>query len=433
MEELKNFDIQEALESLYAWLVANVLTVDSLIQIGATLTLLFFAYIFARRANKGLQEQIEKEHKSKWQKSLFSMVIHITFPLISLVLLGLYIAVVTSIGWSHQFVTSITNLLAAWVVIKFTSSFVNKTYLARWIALIAWSIAALSILGILTTTIELLDSLSLQLGDTKISVYTIIKGTVVLVALLWLASVSSRFVEKRISTISDFNPSLQVLLSKLFKIFLIIIVVFIALNTAGIDLTAFAIFSGAVGVGLGFGLQKVVSNFISGIILLVDRSIKPGDVIVIGQTYGWVNSLGARYVSVITRDGKEHLIPNELLITDRVENWSFSNNKVRLRTSIGISYDSDIDKATELILAAADECERVLDNPKPMCLLLEFGESSVNFELRSWIIDPPNGIGNVKDDILRRVWHKFREHDIQIPFPQRDLHIKNPEALKKAK
>ena len=165
--------------------------------------------------------------------------------------------------------------------------------------------------------------------------------------------------------------------------------------------------------------------FISGIILLLDKSIKPGDVIAIGDTYGWVKSLNARYVSLETRDGVEHLIPNEELIITRVENWSFSNSRIRLRIPVGVHYNSDVRKAVKLCVEAASQPERILDEPKVVCHLKGFGDSSVDLEIRAWIGDPQNGRSSVINEILLGVWDKFHEHGIEIPYPQRDIHFKN--------
>ena len=181
---------------------------------------------------------------------------------------------------------------------------------------------------------------------------------------------------------------------------------------------------GAIGVGIGFGLQKVVSNLVSGLILLLDRSIKPGDVIEIDGTYGWINSLRARYASVITRDGKEHLIPNEDLITSKVVNWSFSDKNVRVRVPIGISYEADPRQAVDLCLDAARSAPRVLNDPEPRCLVMGFGDNSVNLQLRFWIDDPSNGVGNIRSKVLLAVWDRFQEEGIEIPFPQRDVRVR---------
>ena len=263
------------------------------------------------------------------------------------------------------------------------------------------------------------------MGRADLSLYKIVQAALLSAALLWLAFGLSRLIRNRIHKIDDLTPSVQLLLSKIARIGLILSAVLISLNVVGIDLTAFAVFSGALGIGLGFGLQKVVSNFISGIILLLDRSIQPNNVIEVGGTYGKVKSLGARYTSVVTRDGTEYLIPNENLITQEVINWSFSDTNIRLKTDIGVSYDTDIELARTLIMESARETDRVLHKPEVKCHLLRFGDNSVDLQARYWIPDPHNGVKNVQSDFLRKVWHKFKEHNIEIPFPQRDINLSN--------
>lgn len=362
-----------------------------------------------------------------WFEPLLRAFSHILPPFISLVLLYVYWAGVVLWEFPGDVIEIAINLLTAWIVIRFISFFIVKRFLAKWLALFVWSIAALNIAGQLERTIETLDAVAIKMNDKEISLLFILKGVIIFALLIWGALVLTKAADRSIRSLTELTPSLRVLLSKLTRILLMTLSFLVGLNVLGIDLTALAVFGGAVGIGLGFGLQKVVSNFISGLILLMDRSIKPGDVIAIGQTtYGWVNSLGARHVSVITRDGKEHLIPNEQLITEKVENWSYSNNDVRLHIPVGISYDSDVDKATELMLEAIQETPRVLKHPAPRCLLLNFGESAIEFELRLWINDPPNGMGIIRNHILRKIWKKFKKHDIEIPYPKRDVQITNP-------
>ena len=215
------------------------------------------------------------------------------------------------------------------------------------------------------------------------------------------------------------------------RLLLYTLAVLAVLNSLGIDLTALAVFSGAVGLGIGFGLQKVFSNLISGFILLLDKSVKPGDIIALGDTYGAINRLSARYVSVITGDGTEHLIPNEELISQRVENWSFSSENVRIHIPVGVSYNTDPRRAMALCVEAAEDTPRILSEPKPTCLMSGYGESSVDLELLAWISDPVNGILNVKSALYLSIWDKFKAHNIEIPFPQRDLHIRADQPLPK--
>jgi small-conductance mechanosensitive channel len=254
--------------------------------------------------------------------------------------------------------------------------------------------------------------------------------------LVWLAVTASRLLDQRINRADRLTPSLRVLSSKMTKFALVGGAVLVGLSGIGIDLTAFAVFSGALGVGIGFGLQRPIANLISGVILLLDRSIKPGDVIELGdpstissERFGWVTALNARYASLTTRDGTEWLIPNEDLITKRVINWTFQHNRLRLLTPFGVSFDSDVRKAMELAVEAALEVPRVLHDPPPVCRLMGFGDSTANLELRVWIDDPKNGIINVRSDVLLRMWEKYRENDIRTPLGHRDIMIKNGSEL----
>ncbi len=314
------------------------------------------------------------------------------------------------------------NLTLAWVVIRLTSGLARNPTLAKFIAITVWIFAALDIVGWLDPTVRALDMLSINLGHFRLSVLIVLRGIFLLTVLIWLANTAARVMDHRLQRLPKLTPAMQVLASKLARALLLTLAVVVALNAVGIDLTAFAVFSGAIGVGVGFGLQKVVSNLISGVILLLDRSIKPGDVIEIEGTYGWITRLNARFVSVSTRDGIEHLIPNEDLITHRVVNWSYTNEMVRLHAPVGISYQSDIREAIRLGIEAARNVSRVLDTPPPVCLLRNFGDNAIELELRFWIRDPRNGTANVRSEVLLNVWDRFRDHGIELPFPQRDIH-----------
>ncbi|MCB1388971.1 MAG: mechanosensitive ion channel, partial [Rhodobacteraceae bacterium] len=191
------------------------------------------------------------------------------------------------------------------------------------------------------------------------------------------------------------------------------------------NLTGLTVFSGAIGLGIGFGLQKVVSNLISGVILLVDRSIKPGDVIEVGNTFGWIQTLGARYVSVVTRDGREYLIPNEDLITSQVINWSHTDPKVRLEITFGVSYRSDPYLVRRIAIEAAGKPKRVLGVPAPVCHVIGFGESSIDFVLRFWIADPSGGVVNIKSEVFLALWDALKENDIEIPYPHRVVQVES--------
>jgi small-conductance mechanosensitive channel len=222
----------------------------------------------------------------------------------------------------------------------------------------------------------------------------------------------------------DISPSMQVLAVKGVQILFYGLAFYIGIKAVGIDLTGLAVLSGAIGVGIGFGLQKVVSNLISGVIILLDKSIKPGDVISLGETFGWIQTLGARYASVVTRDGREYLIPNEDLITGQVVNWSHSNEFVRLDIYFGTSYDCDPHAVRRIAIEAASGVKRVLVKPNaPVCHIVGFGDSSVDYILRFWISDPTGGLTNIRGNVYLALWDAFKAHDITIPFPQREVRL----------
>jgi small-conductance mechanosensitive channel len=220
-----------------------------------------------------------------------------------------------------------------------------------------------------------------------------------------------------------------VLLVKLAKTGIYTLAILVALRSVGFDFHLLAVFSGAVGLGVGFGLQKVVSNLVSGVIILMDNSIRPGDVIEVGGVFGWIESLHSRFISVITRDGTSFLIPNDELISSKVINWSFSGPGIRLKIPVGISYSSEVHQAMSLMVAATAEIPRILASPKPEARLVSFGESAINLDLRIWIKDPENGVTNVKSAVQLKIWDLFKANGIEFPFPQHDLHLKSPAEL----
>jgi small-conductance mechanosensitive channel len=293
----------------------------------------------------------------------------------------------------------------------------------------AWSIAALNAVGLLDPLIEFLRGASMEFGEVSINAWTVVKGLIVTGALFWVAFILTDMISKRLETVETLNSALRLLISKIARIVLIVLAVVLGLSTAGVDLTAFTVFSGAIGLGIGLGMQRTVANLVASFSLLADKSLKPGDVIEFeapqGATYGVVGKMTTRYVSVRTRDGTETLVPNETLISKSVTNWSYSDCRVRRKLPVGVSYDCDVEHARALCLEAAANCKRVLQTPPPACLLKGFGDNSVDLELRIWVGDPEGGVSNVASEVYLNVWRLFKEHDIEIPFPQRDLHIRS--------
>jgi small-conductance mechanosensitive channel len=309
----------------------------------------------------------------------------------------------------------------------------RKSLLARheYVAtFILWMLVSFSMLGWLSFIEESLDTINLIPGKTHFTLWALLKGLVVITVFVLISSLVSRTLERRVMKMDALAMSTRIGISKFAYFFLITLGVLIGVNAAGVDLTALTVLTGAVGIGLGFGLQSIASNFVSGFVLLIDKSIKPGDVISFtGMTgtstenFGWVQELRGRYVVVRDRDGVETLVPNQTLITSPVINWSYSDRKVRLKLPVRISYHDDPELALTVLLQAASCNPRVLHDPEPVTRLMHFGDHGIDLELRFWIADPANGVNNVRSDVNRAIWKQFKEAGITIPVAQREIRI----------
>jgi small-conductance mechanosensitive channel len=300
--------------------------------------------------------------------------------------------------------------------------------LSRWIS---WLLAALAFAALLADAVgglaplgAALDRAGFSLGSRRITLLALVQIAIGLLLLYAIVRLAIRLTGQAVRRSRGLDPTQQVLAQKLAAIVIVVIAFFVGIDLAGIDLTALAVFSGALGLAVGFGLQKTVGNLFAGIILLMDRSIKPGDVISVGESFGSVNKIGVRAVSIVTRDGKEYLIPNELLMTQEVVNWSYSTRDVRISIPISVGYDCDVKLAHNLMLEAANASPRVLAAPKPAVWMTAFAESAIDHEIRVWISDPEAGLGSVRSEILNRVLELFRANDIAVPYPQRDIRVK---------
>jgi small-conductance mechanosensitive channel len=408
-----------------AWVVANVFVLENLLQLLVVAVTFGVARYFGPRIGRWLGARPTPYVTLRRVQTVLA---GMALPLIWLLLHWVVIIIATGTGLPHRVLSITMSLLTAWVVIKLISSLAVQSGWTRLIVWGVWIIAALNILNLLDPTIRILDAPGFTIGERRITPYAVLKATAALALLLWVASYVGSLLDTRIRTSETLSPSLKVLVSKLLKTTLVVLAVLVAVEAMGIGVTSLTVLSGAIGLGIGIGLQRPFANLVSGVLLLLDKSIKPGDVIAIKDTYGWVNTLGGRYVSVITRDGIEHLIPNESIITEYVENWTHTDNNIRLKIPVRVHYKSDVRRAIELCIEAARETRRVLDQPAPTCLLRELGESALQLEIRIWINDPTNGISNVRSDVMLKVWDKFREHNIAIPYPQRDVHLHTEDA-----
>jgi small-conductance mechanosensitive channel len=318
------------------------------------------------------------------------------------------------------------KLATAWIVIALTAGLIRNRFIYRVVSVSAWTLAALSILGLLGPVLAMLDSVAVNLGGIRLSPLLVLKTSILLLITLWAATAVSDFFDRRVRRSADLTPSIQVLIGKVIRLALLALAVMLVMSSVGIDISALAVFSGAVGVGVGFGLQKIVSNLVSGIILLADKSIKPGDVISVGDSFGWVVTMGARYTSVNTRDGREVLIPNEDLVTQRVVNWSYSANDIRLDVSFSLDLSADPHQVQRLALETIRRVPRVLSDPPPACHFMNFSNKVLDFSLRFWINDPIEGSTNVKSAAMLALWDALKREGIALPSPVTDLRLQGP-------
>jgi small-conductance mechanosensitive channel len=331
--------------------------------------------------------------------------------------------------WPQNALYAAGNLLIGLTLVRLFSDRMKKRLWAKILIIAIWGyaflLAALSLFNSIDFWQRFLQGVNFQLGQVHFSLLNVNRAFFLLLALYWVSKNLRVLFHFWLTAKSGLVPGTQSLLHRLGSIFLFSACAAIVLHYLGLDLTVFALFSGALGLGLGFGLQKIFANLVSGFILLADKSIKPGDVIQLKDTYGWINFLGSRYASVVTRDGIEHLIPNENLITGEVINWSYSEDLVRLKVPVGVACDTDLEKARDLMLVVASDTPRVLKDPKPAFLITGFGDNAINLEVRVWINDPRNGIASVKSNLFWGIWRQFRDHGIEMPYPQRDVHLKS--------
>ena len=395
-------------------------------QVLAILFAVICSFTFTRAVSRRIEAFLDGED-GHWLRTYKRDILERIAPLIFLVVVWLFWTTFRQITWTSNtlLLGSVAKLATAWIVINILASVIRNRFVFRIVSISLWIIAALSILRLMPAVTVYLDTIAISLGDTRLSALRLIKAVILLGLLLWAVGFAAHLLDTALRRSTELSPSMKVLIGKLVRIVFFFIAVMIALRAVGLDLTTFAVFSGAIGVGIGFGLQKSVSNFVSGISLLLDKSIKPGDVISLGDTFGWINQLNTRYTSVVTRDGREHLIPNEQLISQEVVNWSYSDQNVRIEVPFGVSYDADPHQVKSLIEAGLVKHRRILAKPAPIVHFSAMGESSLDFIFRFWIRDPAEGVANIKSDVLFAIWDILKENNIEIPFPQRVVHLRH--------
>jgi len=422
MNSIINFGFLSNLyQSLYSWFADELFTKIGIYQVSVLLVVSFLSFLFSKLIIKTFSSIFKKKDNLDLTNTYLKIFI---FPILFLIFTTFSKLTFKSLNWNYLIINIFSSITAAWIIIKAISLIFKKAIWLRPAIFIIWMLTFLNILDLLDKFFILVEKVQFNFGETNINLLFVIKGFFVTIIAFWAAFKISDYTQKRIKKNKNINATIGVLLSKTSKIVLLFFAGAFALNIIGIKLTAFAVLGGAVGVGIGFGLQKIVSNFISGFILLLDKSIKPGDVIEIDDTFGTIQSMSARYITVLTLEGKEHLIPNEDLITNKVINWSHSNTLIRIEVVVGVSYSTDILQAMGILRSAAKSVKRIYLEKEPVALLTDFGNSSIDLKVQFWIMDPEDGIENICSNVRLEIWRKFKDENIEIPFPQQEIYIK---------
>ena len=381
--------------------------------------------------NGALRAYVMRNAPEHWKVGIGG-INRVLFPLSTLVLVLLGKIAIAS--WHHtSLLVLASKLLLAMAVIRLIVYAVRYTSqpsgmlkaLESTISGFIWVITALHLSGVLPGIVDNLESIEFNIGKNQINLLVALQGLLTVVITIFIAMWLSRVVENKLMRIQDINMNLRVVLSKLLRIFLIFIAVLIALSAVGLDITMLSVFGGALGVGLGFGLQRIASNYVSGFIILLDKSMQIGDVVTIDTHYGVVSDLRTRYLVLRKLDGTQVIIPNETLIINPVINHSFTDHKARVQMPIQVSYDSPLELAMQLMQAIAENHPRVLVEPAPVVQIKGFGESGIDLMLSIWIPDPEEGSAALQSEIYLQVWQAFKTNNISIPFPQREVRILN--------
>ncbi len=438
IEQLVGVDeLRREVIDIVGWVQTQMLTVDVAVQAGILFAALAPAALFGPQLRKFIQSQVAPRAPYGVLRRAASAFAHLATPIALFVILQLAVVALKTAGLSTGLTEAGVSLLTAWIVIRLVTLVIRSPFWSKVAFYVAWPIAALDAFGVLDEVVVQLQAFSIPIGEDsagnpqRFSALDLIRTVFIFGVLFWAASFASNFIKGRINAIDELTVSFKALLAKILDVLLPVIALIAALQIVGFPFGTLAIFGGAVGLGIGLGMQRTVSNFFAGFTLIADKSIKPGDVIEVADTYGWVTDMSARYVSVRTRDGTAHLVPNDIFINEGVTNWSHSDRVVRLHAPFGVSYATkDLRGLARRAEETALEVERVLKTPSPRCNLMEFGDNSINFDLRFWINDPANGSANVRSDVLMAIWDLLEEMGVEVPFPQRDLHIKSaPEGL----
>ena len=407
---------------------SSYLNFNTLIELAIAVSSIALSYFFVADI---LRRFISKNSKAK-NNVITEGLIKVIFPICAIVMIG-FAQTISTIFFSHGLLVLVQKLLIALVVIRLSVYLMrylskpNPTLRAfeNTVSVVIWVVLALQITGVLPEFINSLDAVTFKIGSQNLSLLMMVQAIIAIFLSILIAMTISKFIKNKLMKVSHLNANAKVMINNVFRIFLYFIAVVIALSSIGINLTVLSIFGGAFGFGLAFGLQKIASNYVCGFIILIDKSIHIGDILIVGEHYGVVTSIRSRYTVLRKLDGVEVIIPNETLISENIVNHSFSDRKARVSIEVQISYKSSVDTAFEIMLKAAKSEKRVLKDPEPNVYLTGFGDNGIDILLSFYILDPEEGSLSLKSDINKKIWKEFQAKGIEIPYPYRTVEIIN--------
>jgi len=416
---------QADMQSIFQEILTDISTPAALWQF----VIIAAACTIAWTINGALRAYVMRRAPEHWKLGIGG-INRVLFPLSTLIIV--LISQLILAHWQHTSLLLLASkLLLAMAVIRLVVYAVRyiiepggllKT-LENTISGLIWILMALHLSGILSEILNALEDIKFNIGKNPVNLLLVLQGILTIVVTILIALWFSRVIENRVMRVQHINMNLRVVLAKLLRVFLLFIAVLIALSAVGLDITMLSVFGGALGVGLGFGLQRIASNYVSGFIILLDKSMQIGDVVTIDTHYGVVSDLRTRYLVLRKLDGTQVIIPNETLITTPVINHSFTDHKARVQMPIQVSYDSSLELAMQLMNEIAFRHPRILNDPEPSVQIKGFGESGIDLVLSFWIPDPEEGSGSLQSEIYLEIWRAFKKNDISIPFPQREVRI----------
>jgi small-conductance mechanosensitive channel len=352
-------------------------------------------------------------------------------PTLAVIILSIGAGIFTHFYKDAPLFSTIIQLFSLLLFLRFLRVFFESNWIANIVGFLLIPILVLSILGLLDPTIDYLDSLSIKIGSMRISIYMVLKGITILLAVFWSSGLASRKIKNYIESKKSIKSSTKSIIGKIIDLIIYFLVFVIILKVFGVDTTTFAVVGGAVGVGIGFGLQKIASNFISGIILLFEKSVQVGDWIELDDgTIGTMTYFGSRYILIEAFDGKEIMVPNEDFITHRVNNLTYNNTRGRIEIKLTVAYGTDVRRAQELMMQSAKENPRCLRYPTIECHVINFTSSGIEMILYFWVSNVIDGRMAPKSEVMITILQKFKEHGVEIPLPQMDLYVKNRDSFK---